>query len=1048
MYRSSDAGETWQKIGDTGLERQSIYNFWVDSSNGTLYGQTNNGLYRSSDAGETWQKIGDTELEGQSIYNFWLDSSNGTLYGQTSNGLYRSSDTGETWRKIGGTGLEGQSISNFLVDSSKGTLYGQINNGLWYRSMNNGETWQEMPSAGLPTVALLVNTVDPNGETLFIYTDGGMFYSLDNGETWREIGGISLGLQAINHLVVDSHKEVLYAQTSSGLYRSPDDGQTWQEIEGTEMMKADFYYFLAIDHSNNTLYTDTNTGFYKSLDDGKTWDEIGKDVFDDRIIITNLVWDDYDGSMYVKATDSQNPYVRDAIYQSRDDGDTWQQLILTRILFVYSHIPSWIPLKNDHSPFMSLLTNNPEEFVFNFLEAQSGELNIYWNGTLVNVPFPQPSPHFNNTWLTVRTWTILWLIPNIYWILTTLIVIKLGFIINEYMKVSRPFDMPIKSILWRTSRPDQYAKPEKIENAWQIWQHQIRDELKRYGSLHEDDLTSVPRLFRSYALWRFYEENDDTLALHLRKNEMKLLTGRYHMNWRHANKQSRAEFGKKAGLSENSRQAVARQATALAGVLGMELGEYYELGPTCAWRVSLPTLRLNIPQYFPLVFIADPEPNERTVSQLVDIVNLSRESSYFSLVIALEPESSDLDIPGRLRRAIDNSPFAHDFVVLSQDNLLDILIARYPERILSKFIGEQVDMSVISPFVVNGPVPTQMFFGRDKEIRQLVEHAGQRNFAIIGNRKIGKTSLLNKVEARLIQQAKVTLLRMDCQSVRNFDDFYTVFELVSGLSLTQKSPEFLADTIRNISKNSDKPLVFMMDELDALLDTEQLKGESLISTWRALANERTCSFIFCGSKVLARQLRDSTTAMFNFPEPIALSYLRREETDEVIARPLETLGIEFDDQSSLLNAVWDLTSGHPNISQFVGRALVTAANQREDRKIYANDVHDLRTNSDFVDFYFDTSWGAATPLEILITLLAPENGFAASEMEYLLAQRGIILTSDALDQALGMLLVYSLFEREGRKYQFVPRSFCELLVLNYEKERIILREKSKIKGGN
>ena len=83
--------------------------------------------------------------------------------------------------------------------------------------------------------------------------------------------------------------------------------------------------------------------------------------------------------------------------------------------------------------------------------------------------------------------------------------------------------------------------------------------------------------------------------------------------------------------------------------------------------------------------------------------------------------------------------------MLNGQDLRQILIARDPGKRLVEIILQQVDLSVVSPYVTSGPVPASMFFGRDHELKTITRKITDTSFALIGGRKIGKTSILDRV---------------------------------------------------------------------------------------------------------------------------------------------------------------------------------------------------------------------------------------------------------------------------------------------------------------
>jgi hypothetical protein len=91
-----------------------------------------------------------------------------------------------------------------------------------------------------------------------------------------------------------------------------------------------------------------------------------------------------------------------------------------------------------------------------------------------------------------------------------------------------------------------------------------------------------------------------------------------------------------------------------------------------------------------------------------------------------------------------------------------------------------------------------------------------------------------------------------------------------------------------------------------------------------------------------------------------------------------------------------------------------------------------------------TIWGEAGPLEKLITLLAPREGFRIGEMRDLLHAQGIDVENHDLEQALRMLVTYSILQRHERTYCFVPGSFYDILHRTQEIDWLIDNERSRL----
>lgn len=391
-------------------------------------------------------------------------------------------------------------------------------------------------------------------------------------------------------------------------------------------------------------------------------------------------------------------------------------------------------------------------------------------------------------------------------------------------------------------------EPEQVR---QEWEQQIRSQLLLYGEVTPEELRKIPPDYREQALRRFAETYQTTLALEdYTGYSLRLLNSDVLQRWHDSWNNTAQALCTNSGIAQKGREAVNKLAGILSEVLGFSISQFCNFHATRACMVEAPALRLKLPPCFPLVFVADPNPGAHTVQMLVDAIDVMRETGYFALVVPLEPAIPELDTAAQLRQAIAQSPHVQDFIVLSQNQIHDILIARNPTQALAQQIVGQVDLSVISPFVISGPVPETMFFGRDAEVRLLFENAGKTDFALVGNRKIGKTSLLQRTRRRLDTSGQVHALYINCQTVRQATDFFTAFQEATGLEQPPATPKAFAAIMRDM-QSSGKPLVLLIDEVDKLLDDDYAQGEPLAAEWRTLAQDGVCRFVFCGSTGLA-----------------------------------------------------------------------------------------------------------------------------------------------------------------------------------------------------
>jgi starch synthase len=317
--------------------------------------------------------------------------------------------------------------------------------------------------------------------------------------------------------------------------------------------------------------------------------------------------------------------------------------------------------------------------------------------------------------------------------------------------------------------------------------------------------------------------------------------------------------------------------------------------------------------------------------------------------------------------------------------------------------------ALTSPYVTRLPVRDKQFYGRDDEIKTLTQYSGERSFAVVGNRRIGKTSLLWCVAGLLRQKENMLPLTVNCMDVRSPADFFDRFSIENGIDLPVATAHGFADKMRMLRAGGRMPIL-LIDEVDRLLDNDFQVSQaapnesSLVSTWRSLASDRTCSFIFFGSARLAQLLGNAAHDISNFPERMALGYFPKDVAGRLLIEPLERLSIAVLDKNRVIDRLFEFTSGHPALVQMLGTRLVDSPCVKEERYIDSRQVEIIGRSSDYCEEYLNIVWGEIGPhaegvirkslaLERIITLLDLEDKFRLSDLKTALARAGIEVAS-------------------------------------------------------
>lgn len=400
-------------------------------------------------------------------------------------------------------------------------------------------------------------------------------------------------------------------------------------------------------------------------------------------------------------------------------------------------------------------------------------------------------------------------------------------------------------------------------------------------------------------------------------------------------------------------------------------------------------------------------------------------STKIGLLLLLSDERSVRDtrnlLAAKMRR-----PFAFDIVVVGNEELFQIAVAHDPKQALRQQVLSSIDLNTVSPFVVTGPTPDSIFFGRESEIREIAEHTATKSYAIIGGRRIGKSSLLNRLHHVRLPAAGFRTSYHDCSATPTYDAFFAA----AIHDWRPKPPLDVPTTYDDLlqSPPTDKPLVLLLDEADKLVPADRANSWPLFNALRALANSGCGQIVLSGERTLRDALRDPKSPLFNFADEMLLGPLDFRAVEELVTRPMKQLEIELVDKKAIVDMIWDFTSGHPNVVQRLCRRLIERLNELGTRRITLADVNAIIEDPAFQrDDFLSTYWEAATPLERIISLLMAddENMRTLRAVRQALAER-CDLQSKAreVDDALQRLVdLRSILKRTPTGYEFAVEAF-------------------------
>tara|TARA_B100000676_G_scaffold72302_2_gene72169 strand:- start:387 stop:3335 length:2949 start_codon:yes stop_codon:yes gene_type:complete len=365
LWKTTNRGHTWRNIfadqtvstfGDVAIapSNTDIVYAGTGEQNNRQSTSWGNGVYRSDDAGETWQHLGLTQTRhiGKVIVNpinpeiVYVAALGNLWQPSEERGVFRSLDGGQSWEKTLFVDSYTGAVDLVINPEDPSILYAATYQRLrrtWgfngggpgsavYKSEDSGATWKQLTN-GIPTgdkgrIGLAISESNPNIlNALIEHADAsaqGTYRTENGGNSWAKVSSLNPRPMYYSKIFIDpSDSNRVYVLATSS-YKSEDGGATFSEIAERPTydvgVHADQHAVWINPSDPNHFYLAGDGGLWETYDQGDNFRKLN------NIPI---------GQIYALGLDNRDPYY---VYVGMQDNHSWMGPSRTR---------GWIGITND-----------------------------------------------------------------------------------------------------------------------------------------------------------------------------------------------------------------------------------------------------------------------------------------------------------------------------------------------------------------------------------------------------------------------------------------------------------------------------------------------------------------------------------------------------------------------------------------------------------------------------------------------------------------------------------------------------------------------------
>jgi len=349
VYMTTDGGEDWDKVlyidENTGIVDLAIHPADPDILYAAAYprrrrawgfvgGGPNGGIYRSTDGGESWAKLGNGLPEGdigRVGFETWSRRPDVivAIVEAEDGGVFRSDDRGESWSRLNDLNPRPMYYSQVRLDPNDDDHIYVLGTNL-ERSTDGGSTFEVMPMEVEYNTGVHVDHhdlwIDPaDSRHMVLGNDGGLYYTFDGGENWEFTGNLPIQQVYDVSLNMEDPYRIVAGLQDNNHYLGPSATRRYHGILNRDWLVVDYGDGMtsqADPVDANTIYVSSQGGAILRVDT-RTLDRKDLQPFNpDTANAFRFYWT---APIHLSPHDPSTVYLGgNRLFISRDRGGHWE----------------------------------------------------------------------------------------------------------------------------------------------------------------------------------------------------------------------------------------------------------------------------------------------------------------------------------------------------------------------------------------------------------------------------------------------------------------------------------------------------------------------------------------------------------------------------------------------------------------------------------------------------------------------------------------------------------------------------------------------------